>query len=80
MAYLLIIATLFLFERINGYQPVSFLSNNLQSSSRLVNMKLCIIGVPRSRSSIFQLKIEVIKCKPNEFCEPFAVIEGVNFG
>ena len=72
MAYhrLLVIATLFLFETVTGFQPWSFQSNRFKSSSSMDDSKLCIVWPWQGQQRRLILRMDVIKCQPNEICSP----------
>ena len=72
MAYykLLVIATLCLFETVNGSQPWSFQSNGFKSSSNKDDLKVCIVWPWQGTKSQSNFRIDVIKCQPNEICSP----------
>ena len=79
---LLIVAFVCLFKSVNGIQPWSLQSNTFQSSSQMVDLKLCVIWPwqrPQARSI---LPTDVIKCQPDEICTPFPdnQIHGLGLG
>ena len=67
---LLVIATLCLSETVTGFQPWSFQSNRSKSSSSMDDLKFCIVWPWQGQQSRSILRVDVIKCQPNEICSP----------
>ena len=84
MAYhrLLVIATLFLFETVTGFQPWSFQSNRFKSSSSMDDSKLCIVWPWQGQQGRSIVHFNVIKCQTNEICSPMpnVQIHGMQLG
>ena len=84
MAYsnLLIVAFVCFFQSVNGIQPWSLQSNSFQSSSRMVDLQLCVTWPWQKPPGRSILQIDVIKCQPDEICTPLpdTQIYGLGFG
>ena len=79
---LLIAAFVCLFQSVNGIQPWSLQSNSFQSSSRMVDLQLCVTWPWQKPPGRSILQIDVIKCQTDEICTPLpdTQIYGLGFG